>query len=262
MSYDFHGNWEPTVGHPSPLLPQPGRHPHYNVQGAVDHLIKRGARPDQIVMGLPFYGVSWSLADQGAGQTRAAATGEGRAGLHFATQGKMSYYEICLAKMEGGWQDTRGAGGSYMHKDDLWVAYDDPQTLKKKAEYANMRGLAGVMIWDITTDDFGNYCQEGRNPLITAVANALQGTSTTTRPSTTTTPTPKPTQEIETEKIPNIPRRQTAARDFTTSPCIVRFDGTRHCPWDFTTTRGTTTTTPRRAEDQGTTSQTAYPWQA
>ncbi|MPC77552.1 hypothetical protein E2C01_072009 [Portunus trituberculatus] len=139
----------------------------------------------------------------------------------------------------------------------------------RQAEYANMRGLAGVMIWDVTTDDFGNYCQEGRNPLITAVSNALQGTTTTTttttRPSTTTsttTPTPKPTQQTETKIQTNIPSRQNAAKEFTLSPCIVRFSGRMHCPWDFTTTRGTTTATPRRVEDESTTSQTAYPWQA
>ncbi|WP_169822966.1 glycosyl hydrolase family 18 protein [Methyloligella halotolerans] len=35
----------------------------------------------------------------------------------------------------------------------LWITYDDPDSLFRKARYARDAGLAGVMIWEMSGDD-------------------------------------------------------------------------------------------------------------
>ncbi|XP_050702746.1 chitotriosidase-1-like [Eriocheir sinensis] len=271
MSYDFHGVWEMATAHPSPLAPQPGRPPQFNVMAAVDHLLMRGADPKQVVLGIPFYGVSWTLAGPGGADPGAPAARAGRAGPYYETEGKMAYYEVCLAKQQGGWRDVRGLGGSYMVKDDQWVAYDDIQTLKEKAEYVKQRGLGGVMIWDITTDDFGNNCGEGHNPLLTAVTTTLGDTAPPPPPppppSAPPAPPTPPPRSVDIQRIDQIEDnviRFNASRSVPQSRCLVRFDGTRICPEDILTPSGTPRPSVVQVRGQTPTrrpSDTRYAWQ-
>lgn len=44
-----------------------------------------------------------------------------------------------------------------------------------QAQYARSKGLGGVMVWDVTTDDFRNLGGEGKSPLVTAMYRTLRG---------------------------------------------------------------------------------------
>ena len=41
----------------------------------------------------------------------------------------------------------------YDEKSGVMISYDDPQSLRLKAEYVRDQELGGVMVWDITSDD-------------------------------------------------------------------------------------------------------------
>nr|XP_053631344.1 probable chitinase 10 [Cherax quadricarinatus] len=134
---------------------------------------KKGAPAHKLVMGVPFYGRSWTLAGSN-NLPGAAARGAGREGTYVKASGNMAFFECCLAHKKEGWTKVNGEGGPYLIKGDQWVGYDDVDAVVRKAEYAVSRGLAGVMVWDVATDDFGNYCGLGNNPLLTAIVTTLK----------------------------------------------------------------------------------------
>ena len=35
----------------------------------------------------------------------------------------------------------------------VWISYDDPESVERKAEYVRRRGLGGVMFWELGGDD-------------------------------------------------------------------------------------------------------------
>ncbi|XP_064085407.1 probable endochitinase, partial [Macrobrachium nipponense] len=174
MAYDFHGSWERVVAHHSPLYPEQGQNPEFNADFAVNYWIQKGAPASKIVLGVPFYGRSWTLA--GSSNTPGSpATGAGKAGKYVKERGHMAYFECCLAQQEDGWTKVTGDGGPYLTKGDQWVGYDDIEAVVKKAQYARDKGLGGIMVWDTVSDDFNNACGQGPNPLLTAIYNTLQG---------------------------------------------------------------------------------------
>ncbi|KAK8741804.1 hypothetical protein OTU49_002408, partial [Cherax quadricarinatus] len=173
MSYDFHGSWENQVAHHAPLYAETGQNPQLCVDFAVNYWLKKGAPAHKLVMGVPFYGRSWTLAGSN-NLPGAAARGAGREGTYVKASGNMAFFECCLAHKKEGWTKVNGEGGPYLTKGDQWVGYDDVDAVVRKAEYAVSRGLAGVMVWDVATDDFGNYCGLGNNPLLTAIVTTLK----------------------------------------------------------------------------------------
>lgn len=173
MSYDFHGSWENRVAHHAPLYADPGQNPELCVDFAVNYWIKKGAPPHKLIMGVPAYGRTWTLAGSDT-SPGAAAAGAGREGRHVRERGSLPFFECCLAEKEG-WTKRRTQAGPYLTKGNQWVGYDDVQSVVQKAQYATDMGLGGVMMWDITTDDFGDVCGEGKNPLLTAMVRTLHG---------------------------------------------------------------------------------------
>lgn len=59
MTYDFHGSWNTDTGANAPLYDMDGS-PQFSVHGCVVNWSQGGGRPDQINIGLPFYGRSFA----------------------------------------------------------------------------------------------------------------------------------------------------------------------------------------------------------
>ncbi|XP_047468523.1 chitotriosidase-1-like [Penaeus chinensis] len=199
MSYDFHGSWERRVAHHAPLFPAPGQEKELSADFAVRHWIKRGAPASKLVLGVPFYGRSWTLAGADA-SSGAPASGAGRPGPLLKTSGMMSFYEICLAHVRYGWPKVQHRDGPHLTLMDQWVAYDDVDEVVKKAQYSRRLGLAGVMVWDTSMDDFQGLCGAGRNPLLAAISRTLmggQGPSFPARPEVNTLTSTPPMPLVE-----------------------------------------------------------------
>lgn len=43
------------------------------------------------------------------------------------------------------------------------VSYDSPRSIANKVRYAIQKGLGGVMVWSVDTDDFNGDCDEALN---------------------------------------------------------------------------------------------------
>ncbi|XP_037070179.1 probable chitinase 10 [Pollicipes pollicipes] len=133
----------------------------------------------------------------------ATAAGSGRAGPYSGEAGTLTYLEIC-EKVADGWTsvpDPSAKIGPYAYSGEQWVGYDDPDMAAEKTRYAVGRGLGGVMVWDVGSEDVRGVCGGGRWPLLAAInANldtAGEGTTSgvTGRPVTTSKPvtTARPT---------------------------------------------------------------------
>ena len=87
--------------------------------------------------------------------------------------GLLGYNEICESLETGRppmitmWDSA--AKAEYAYQDSKWISYDSVRTMEEKAEYALELGLAGMFMWSIDTEDFGNKCREGRYPLLTEI---------------------------------------------------------------------------------------------
>lgn len=98
MSYDYHGAWEPETGHIAPLYPRSGdKYPQYNIDYTMNMLIEGGVDKSKIIMGVPFYGQTFTLKNSytsinGEGTP---ADGTGYPGMITKQPGMLAYYEIC-----------------------------------------------------------------------------------------------------------------------------------------------------------------------
>ncbi|XP_034799908.1 chitinase-3-like protein 1 isoform X3 [Pan paniscus] len=141
MTYDFHGAWRGTTGHHSPLFrgqedASPDR--FSNTDYAVGYMLRLGAPASKLVMGIPTFGRSFTLASSETG-VGAPISGPGIPGRFTKEAGTLAYYEV---------------------------------------QYLKDRQLAGAMVWALDLDDFqGSFCgQDLRFPLTNAIKDALAAT--------------------------------------------------------------------------------------
>ncbi|XP_047998532.1 acidic mammalian chitinase-like isoform X1 [Leguminivora glycinivorella] len=172
MLYDFHGSWETTTGVNAPLYAQEtdAATLNLNVKNSVHTWINNGASPSKLVLGLGAYGKTFTLTSLDNTSTGAPVTGAGVGGPYVGESGTYSYLEICEDQKDNpsAWSITEVEGNYvYANKDLFWVGYDNPNTIKAKAQYAKNTGLAGIMYWAIDLDDFSGTCGD-KFPLVSA----------------------------------------------------------------------------------------------
>jgi chitinase len=182
MTYDFHGQWDKKTGHVAPLYYHPDDDiDFFNANYSINYWLQNGASADKIVMGMPMYGQSFTLADAKENGLNAKAPGPGQAGKYTRAAGFLAYYEICEKINSGGWtvvRDPQGRMGPYAYNGNQWVSYDDVEDIRRKTQYVKKMGLAGAMIWALDLDDFRGRCSCGRSPLLRTINLELGRIST------------------------------------------------------------------------------------
>ncbi|GIJ91973.1 hypothetical protein Asppvi_010948 [Aspergillus pseudoviridinutans] len=153
MSYDLHGTWDSSNRYTGPYLKS-----HTNlteIDQALELLWRNDINPDHVVLGLGFYGRSFTLTDPACSKPGCTFSSGGNAGPCTAAVGTLSYAEIERviaggAKVE---LDTDAAVKIVTWGGNQWVSYDDADTLKLKLDYSNKHCLGGTMVWAASTDD-------------------------------------------------------------------------------------------------------------
>lgn len=214
MAYDMHGPWESETDHHAPLYQRSwDTDTTNNVDHIIQYWISQGLPASKINMGIPLYGKSWTLTITYTTDPTlpAPGVGAGAAGPLIGVNGFLGYNEICRYVKTSKWsvvQDSNHLIGPYAsspNKPMTWVGYDDPAMAQVKSLYALNKGLGGVMIWDISTDDFSNSCGDGKNPIISAISRTLLTDSTTTPASTTTVASTTTTTTVATTSATRTP---------------------------------------------------------
>jgi len=128
------------------------------------------------------YGVSWTLSSDETGIGAPTKGLGGAPGPFTQSPGSLAYNEICSYLVQNiGWtleQSSDDYTGPYAYSgaavDKTWVGFDDVDTVIKKTNYAKSIGLGGVMVWDLSSDDFGDLCGGGKNPLGSTISRTIK----------------------------------------------------------------------------------------
>lgn len=179
MTYDFHGHWDKQTGHVAPLYYVEGdTNPYFNGNYSIHYWLDQGTPPSKLIMGMPLYGQSFTLANQNARSLNDKSIGPGQAGTYTRAGGFLAYYEICEKVSAGGWtvvRDEEGRIGPFAYSGNQWVSYDDVADIRRKAQFVRGLRLGGGMVWALDLDDFRGRCGCGKHPLLRTLNQELRG---------------------------------------------------------------------------------------
>lgn len=118
---------------------------------AVGYMLRLGAPASKLVMGIPTFGKSFTLASS---DTRVGApiSGPGLPGRYTKEEGTLAYYEICDFLSGANMQRIVSQQVPYATKGNQWVGYDDQESVKNKVGFPkatpqNKGGQAARYVW-------------------------------------------------------------------------------------------------------------------
>ncbi|KKK25249.1 hypothetical protein ARAM_003184 [Aspergillus rambellii] len=154
MTYDLHGTWDSTDPYIGSVV-----NAHTNlteIKQTLDLLWRNDIDPSKVVMGIGFYGRSFTLSDPSCNTAGCPFSGGGTPGPCSASAGTLMYSEIQDIVANDGatvTEDKEAAVAIVTWDTNQWVSYDNNNTLKLKMDFANSKCLGGVMVWASSTDD-------------------------------------------------------------------------------------------------------------
>jgi chitinase len=124
-----------------------------NVDAALQTYLDAGVAPDQVVMGLPFYGRAWSGVppiDDGLYQSSTGLPpGTWEAGIY-------DYHHILDLMVDPVWIHTVHSETMvpwlYNPTEQIFISYDDVESFGHKLDYLAEHDLGGVMFWELSGD--------------------------------------------------------------------------------------------------------------
>ncbi|KAK8097736.1 uncharacterized protein PG998_013222 [Apiospora kogelbergensis] len=150
MTYDLHGIWDAQSKALGPHIA-----PHTNITEidmGLDLLWRAGVEPAKVVLGLGWYGRSFTLTDAACNTPNGVCqfSGGAKAGPCSDASGILTLQEIkdviSHNHVQPVWDKT--AAVKWITWDnDQWVSYDDDDTFDQKRKFANSRCLGGTMVW-------------------------------------------------------------------------------------------------------------------
>jgi chitinase len=152
MSYDM---YEPTddatTGHHAPLFTNPADPKKVSADASVQAFEQAGVPAEKILLGVPFYGHVWGqVADREHGLYQPGKP---------APDGYAPYGLIATNMIGKGyeryWDPVAKVPYLYNAEKQLFVSYEDAESLTAKCRYVLEHGLGGAMFWDYSSDPSG-----------------------------------------------------------------------------------------------------------
>jgi chitinase len=151
MAYDMVEESSDTItGHHAPLFTNPADPKRSSAATMIDHYVAAGVPAAKLVLGVPFYGHAW-------GHVPAAEHGLYQPGRRPDTRIRASYGGIrdSLENRNGFvryWDVRAAAPFLYNAEREIFISYEDTQSIRAKARYVVDHGLAGMMFWELGGD--------------------------------------------------------------------------------------------------------------
>lgn len=169
MTYDYHTGATVTNFN-APLAPiADDPEPAANITASMAAWQEAGVAASKLAVGIPFYGRAFSqVSGSGDGlllpgdpEGTEAWSGEG-----------IAYRDLVAARpldkgFEAFWNEQAEVPYLYNAADGVWISYDNARSVTAKTEFARRQGHAGVILWELGSDD---------GALLDAVGKALNGT--------------------------------------------------------------------------------------
>jgi chitinase len=149
MTYDFYVGG-PTTGHDAPLFHNPADPKNVSAERSVDLFLQAGVPARKLVLGVPFYGRSWGeVASENNGLFQ---PGKAAKGVHFSYPDLPNLLATGFVRY---WDATASVPFLYNPQTQVFVTYEDPQSLAAKCRFVNQHHLGGVMFWEYFNDSTG-----------------------------------------------------------------------------------------------------------
>jgi GH18 family chitinase len=157
MAYDFQGGWSAVTSFHNALYAAtddpPSESDLLNGAAAVQAYEAEGVPPAKITLGVPFYGRGWKnvgVTNDGLFQSHGGLPpGTYEAGL-FEYRDLAANY---IPTYTRGFHPGARVPWLYDAGTEIMISYEDPQSLAEKVIYSGVEGLAGLMIWELSSDD-------------------------------------------------------------------------------------------------------------
>jgi chitinase len=143
MNYDYTGPWNPTTGFLAPLFDATGPGPSESIARSMEHYEAAGVPARKLLMGVPFYGYSWTAVgsiNNGLFQSGHGVRGDRPYSYIRTLAGQFSVHRDPLSHAE------------WLFDGQTFWTFDDPVSVRYKASYAAREHLGGVMVWELAED--------------------------------------------------------------------------------------------------------------
>jgi chitinase len=163
MAYDYYEpDSDAITGHHAPLYANPADPKKASAANSVETYEKAGVPAEKIVLGVPFYGHVW-------GQVPATNHGLFQPGKEIP-HSYAQYGSGPDAMLKSGfiryWDPVADAPYLYNAEKQIFMTYEDPESLALKCKYVLAHQLRGIMFWDYEGDSSGvllNAVNDGLN---------------------------------------------------------------------------------------------------
>jgi chitinase len=182
MNYDYTGPWSPMTGFIAPLFSGSANLRHSNsIERSIANYEAAGIPAQKLLMGLPFYGYSWTAVDK-------TDNGLFQAGHGVRDDRPYSYIRGLSASFSS-YRDQRSKAPWLFDGQTFWT-YEDPISVRYKVSYAKDQHLGGVMIWELSEDtDSAELLQTAYHSLHHPLATKIFEEATATPVPATQNPT-------------------------------------------------------------------------
>ncbi len=155
MTYDFYVNGADTItGHHSALYTNPKDPKKLSADAAIEYFIDAGVPAEKLVLGFPFYGRAWGNVDTTFNGLYQRGSKANIRSSHNAIVNTLLNDDSAYKRF---WDDEAQVPYLFNKEDQVFITYDDMESVIKKCEYIKNKKLKGAMFWAFGSDYENTY---------------------------------------------------------------------------------------------------------
>ena len=156
MAYDYYEeDSDPITGNHAPLFTDPADPKRVSAANSVDAFEKAGVPAGKIVLGMPFYGRMW----RDVPSTNHGLFRPGRpvpnSNATYAVIARTMLNQTPDTGFVRFWDEKASVPYLYNAQREIFVSYEDPESIAAKCRWVLSQKLGGVMFWEYSNDPSG-----------------------------------------------------------------------------------------------------------